>query len=477
MSVAIWWIRRDLRLTDNQALTAAAREASHLIPLFILDPAIARSPWASPQRLAFLLGGLRALDSALRERGSRLIVREGRPAAVLATLVAEQGVTQIHAERDHSPYAQRRDQAVAEHLPLQLHDGVTIRPLTAVHKNDGTPYVMYTPYRNRWLSLAPITRRDILPAPTQILTPAHVESLPLPTEPALAARIPFPPGEAEAKRRLTNFIQGEKAPIYDYAQGRDRPAESLTSQLSPYLRFGMVAPRLAALAAYQAVAQAATPTAREGATIWLSELIWRDFYTGVLHHFPQVRSGSYRQEFDAVAWQNDEGHFAAWCEGRTGYPFVDAAMRQLQTLGWMHNRARMVVASFLVKDLLIDWRWGERWFMQQLVDGDPAANNAGWQWVAGTGADAAPYFRVFNPVSQGQKFDPQGAYVRQWVPELQQVPQKFIHTPWQMSKSDQIKARCRIGEDYPPPLVDHEWARDRMLAAYKAVRQPSPTAA
>jgi deoxyribodipyrimidine photo-lyase len=237
----------------------------------------------------------------------------------------------------------------------------------------------------------------------------------------------------------------------------------------------MVSARLAALAAYTAIDKAPTPAAREGATIWLSELIWRDFYTGVMHHFPQVRTGSYRQEFRRVAWANDEQHFAAWCEGRTGYPFVDAAMRQLRTLGWMHNRARMVTASFLVKDLLIDWRWGERWFMQNLIDGDPAANNAGWQWVAGTGVDAAPYFRVFNPVSQSEKFDPQGAYICQWVPELTTVPQKFIHAPWRMSERDQIAARCRIGVDYPAPVVDHEWAKARMLAAYRAARQTGST--
>lgn len=476
MSIAIWWIRRDLRLTDNQALSAACREATQVIPLFILDPTILSAPWASPQRTAFLFAGLRALDQALGERGSRLIIRAGKPIEILTALVRELGVTQIHAERDHSPYARRRDAVVADHLPLLCHEGVTVRPLHTVCKSDGTPYVVYTPYRNRWLEQAAVTRQDILPAPTAIATPTTIESWPLPTEATPAVSSPFPPGEAEAKRRLTSFIKGANAPIYGYAQGRDRPAENATSQLSPYLRFGMISPRLAALAAYQAMAQAPNAAAREGAAIWLSELIWRDFYTGVLHHFPQVRYGSYRQEFNGVAWQNDENHFAAWCEGRTGYPFVDAAMRQLQALGWMHNRARMVVASFLVKDLLIDWRWGERWFMQQLIDGDPAANNAGWQWVAGTGADAAPYFRVFNPISQGQKFDPQGDYVRRWVPELQGVPKKFIHAPWQMSTSEQIKARCRIGQEYPPPIVDHAWARDRMLAAYKAVRQPGATA-
>lgn len=471
MSIAIWWIRRDLRLTDNQALTAASQSTA-VIPLFILDDAILTAPWASPQRTAFLFGGLRALDKALQERGSRLIVRQGEPTAVLAALAAEQSVTSIHAERDHTPYARRRDAAVAAQLPLVLHEGVTVRPLATVQKSDGTPYLVYTPYQKRWLASGAIRRVDILPAPRTLTTPTTLTSLPLPQETPL----PFlPPGEEEAKRRLTAFITDLSAPIYDYAQSRNLPAANATSQLSPYLRFGMISARLAALAAYTAIEKAPTPAAREGAEIWLSELIWRDFYSGVMHHFPQVRTGSYRPEFRRIAWANDEEHFAAWCEGRTGYPFVDAAMRQLRTLGWMHNRARMVVASFLVKDLLIDWRWGERWFMQQLIDGDPAANNAGWQWVAGTGVDAAPYFRVFHPVTQSEKFDPQGAYIRQWVPELTHVPQKFIHAPWQMSVRDQAAARCRIGVDYPPPLIDHAWAKERMLAAYKAVRQLGKT--
>lgn len=471
MSVAIWWLRRDLRLTDNQALTAAQQSAAQVIPLFILDPTILQSVWASPQRTAFLYGGLQSLDQALRKRGSRLILRTGDPVAVLTQVMAEGGATAIHAERDHSPYARRRDAAVAATLPLTLHEGVTVRPMATVYKKDGTPYLVYSPYRQRWMGLPPLTRSDILPAPTQIATPSDLVTIPIPTEPGLKTDSPFLPGEAEAKQRLTTFIKGDDAPIYDYANNRERPARSGTSGLSPYLRFGMVSPRLAALGAYTAIQQAPTATAQEGVTTWLSELIWRDFYSTILHHYPHVRAGSFRSEYDTIAWANDESHFAAWCEGRTGYPFVDAAMRQLRTLGWMHNRARMVVASFLVKDLLIDWRWGERWFMQQLIDGDPAANNAGWQWIAGAGADATPYFRVFHPVSQSQKFDPQGEYIRRWIPELQQVPKKYIHTPWQMSQSEQDKVGCRIGVTYPAPLVDHGWARERMLTAYKAVKQ------
>jgi deoxyribodipyrimidine photo-lyase len=205
--------------------------------------------------------------------------------------------------------------------------------------------------------------------------------------------------------------------------------------------------------------------------MWLTELIWREFYVAILYHFPHVRSGSFQRQYDRIAWDNDPAAFAAWCEGRTGVPIVDAAMRQLVQTGWMHNRSRMIVASFLVKDLLIDWRWGERFFMQQLVDGDPAANNGGWQWTAGTGTDAAPYFRIFNPVTQGQKFDPDGQYVRQWVPELANVPAKFIHEPWKLPSSDQRRAGCVVGQDYPAPILDHAWARERTLTAYAQAKE------
>ena len=473
MTRAIWWIRRDLRLTDNQALHAALDQADEVLPVFVLDETLLASPYVGEKRTAFLWDGLRALDAALRERGSSLIVRQGDPVAELARLIHAHDVTAVCAERDITPYARRRDARAARELGqvrLEFTAGLTIRPLDAVRKDDGDPYTVYTPYSKRWKSHPPLSRAQILPAPKHINTPADVTGVAIPDAPALPASVPFPAGEDEAKARLRHFVDGDDAPIFGYANGRDRPDVDATARLSPYLRFGMISPRLAALGAYTARDRAPSKDAAKGAQTWLDELIWREFYQVILAEFPHVRGGAFRPEYDAIAWHNDPDDFAAWCEGRTGYPFVDAAMRQLNATGWMHNRARMVVASFLVKDLLIDWRWGERYFMQQLVDGDPAANNGGWQWTAGTGTDAAPYFRIFNPVTQGEKFDPEGAFVRRWVPELAHVPTKAIHTPWTLARSDQIRAGCRIGEDYPAPVVDHKWARERTLDAYKAVK-------
>jgi deoxyribodipyrimidine photo-lyase len=470
MSVAIWWIRRDLRLADNQALQAALAAADHVIPLFIWDEAILASPWAGERRLAFLLAGLRNLDEELRSRGSRLVMRRGQPAAVLAGLANECNVTGVFAEADCSPYAKRRDAKVAEVVRLTLTPGVSIRSLDAIRTEKGSPYTVFTPYSRKWKSLGAIDASEIAPAPAALKTPDNVMGEPWPEGPPLPPANPFEPGEAEALRRLERFVSGRNAPVHGYADGRNHPALEATSQLSPYLRFGMLSPRLAAQRAYQALQEAPTKAAKAGVESWLNELIWRDFYLMILSEFPFVRWGSFRREYDGLVWANDEEHFAAWCAGRTGYPFVDAGMRQLATLGWMHNRLRMVVASFLVKHLLIDWRWGERWFMQQLVDGDPASNNGGWQWVAGVGTDAAPYFRIFNPVTQGQKFDAAGTFVRRWVPELAGAPARHLHSPWQMAPDEQWRAGCVLGKDYPLPIVDHAWARQRALAAYEAVR-------
>ena len=377
---------------------------------------------------------------------------------------SESGADRIFAAADASPYARRRDAAVSAALPLTLTAGLTVHPLDGVRKKDGGVYTVFTPYSRAWRALPPVRRADLLPAPARLTTPP-LDGAALPA--SQAATLPFPPGEAEAQRRLRQFARDT---IYAYEGGRNRVDLDGTSGLSPYLRFGQLSPRQAAVAAGEAWSAAAGKTARDGAATWLTEIIWREFYLTILYHFPHVRRRSFRDNLQHVAWRNDPAEFAAWQAGLTGYPVVDAAMRQLAASGWMHNRARMIVASFLVKDLLIDWRWGEQWFMQQLVDGDPAANNGGWQWSAGTGTDAAPYFRIFNPTSQSVKFDPHGDYIRRWVPELARVSGAAIHAPQNMTPLEQHSAGCVIGRDYPAPIVDHKLARERTLAAYRAAR-------
>jgi len=471
MTTAIWWVRRDLRLTDNQALASALAHAEQVIPVFVLDPSLLDSPYVGAKRVAFLFGGLRQLDADLQARGNRLVVRHGEPLAELGALLAESGATRIFAEEDLTPYARRRDARVAQSLALDLTGGVTVHPAGAVLKADGAPYTVFTPFSRAWKVLPLPSARDVLVAPAWLPALPDLSSLPIPDAPALSAAVPFVPGEAEAQRRLAAFVDAQEAAIYRYAEGRNQLDLDGTSRLSPYLRFGMVSARRAVASALAAAGTATGAQGRKGAETWLNELIWREFFIHILYHFPQVRGSSFRPEYDRIAWENDTGAFAAWCEGRTGYPVVDAAMRQLIETGWMHNRARMIVASFLVKDLLIDWRWGERTFMQHLVDGDPAANNGGWQWTAGTGTDAAPYFRIFNPVLQGKKHDPNGNFVRRWLPELARVPNRYLHAPWEMPKDVQHEAGCVIGQDYPAPIIDHAWARERTLAAYARARE------
>ena len=465
MTTTIWWIRRDLRLKDNIALHTALAEATAVYPLFILDPILWQSDYVGSKRLAFLLDGLRVLDHDLRQRGSRLLLRHGRPETVLPQLLAETGAVRVVAEVDYSRYAKARDGRLATQTPLHLVGSPAIRPPGDVLKKDGTPYTVFTPFSRVWKALPLPHQRDLLPAPSHIPTPTNIASEPIPTDPVLPASVLFVAGETEAQRRLARFLQ---VGVNGYANKRDVMGESGTSGLSPYLRFGMVSGRETAVSALEIIAEriALNPAARAGADTWLNELIWRDFYIHILHHFPHVSRGSFRPQWDAIQWRNDPAEFAAWCAGETGYPVVDAAMRQLNNTGWMHNRARMIVASFLVKDLLIDWRWGERYFMQQLVDGDPAANNGGWQWAAGTGTDAAPYFRIFNPVSQGKKFDPAGTYVRRWLPELANVPNAYIHEPWAMPPLIQRSSGVQPGKTYPYPIVDHQTAREHTLAAY-----------
>ena len=463
MKLGIWWIRRDLRLCDNNALHTALCNNDAVVPLFIIDPIFFDSPDFCQKQADFMFDGLRELDEALRARGSFLVVRRGEPVAVLRQLFHEVGATHIYAEEAFSAYARRRDAMVSAELPLTLVGGVTAKDVRKIKSKSGDPYTVFTPYKKSWLASDLPNRSDLLPIPELIVTPNAIsaESLPIRTMPPI-----FTAGEREALRRLDAFC--EKS-LDSYSNLRDRVDIDGTSMLSPYLRFGMVSPRTAIVTALQQ-AEITPPEQRKGVDHWVSELIWREFYQMILYHFPQVEQGSFRPEYDQIAWRNDSAEFEAWCQGQTGYPIVDAAMRQLNATGWMHNRARMIVASFLTKDLLIDWRWGERAFMRQLIDGDIASNNGGWQWTAGTGTDAAPYFRIFNPTLQSIKFDPDGRYIRQWVPELASVPNDFIHAPSEMSDLMQLKTGVKIGRIYPAPLVDHNSARQITLAAYQAVR-------
>lgn len=458
-----------MRLTDNQALLEAMRAADQIVPVFILDPKLLRSRYVGDKRLAFLFEGLRRLEEQLEQRGAQLIIRRSSPVETLRSIMAESGAEAIFAESDVSPYARQRDDRVANQLPLSLCGSPAIQPPGSVTKRNGEPYTVFTPFSRAWKNL-PLPAPDQIPAaPERIaIHPAvkngEIDGGKIPGEPLQPAYAPFVAGEQEAMKRLNAFLDGPEAPIYQYSRDRDQPAIDGSSQLSPYLRFGMLSARLAASQAHEAIRQAVDEEARKSAEAWLNELIWRDFYLHILYHYPQVRKRNFRLQ--GIAWRNSPHDLKAWQQGRTGYPIVDAAMRQLVQCGWMHNRLRMIVASFLTKDLLIDWRHGEIFFMQHLLDGDPAANNGGWQWSAGTGTDAAPYFRIFNPVSQSQKHDPKGKFIRKWLPELAQVPLETIHKPWEMPIEVQVQVGCRIGVDYPEPIVDHAQAKERALRAY-----------
>jgi deoxyribodipyrimidine photo-lyase len=451
---AIWWIRRDLRLTDNAAFHAAldaAGAAGSVIPTFIIDPAFSRS---SARRKDFLFEGLHALDKDLRARGSYLLIRSGEPFASLKKLLSETKAEAIFAEEDFTPYARKRDEKIAHFLPLDLIQGQTVHHPVSVLKSNGKPYTVYTPYSKVWKSKLPASL-TLLPAPEQITTRAGIPGEPLPKYRVSPL---FPAGEQEALVRLEEFLHQR---IYAYSENRDRMDLEGTSALSPYLRFGMLGLRQAVQSARRALSGAKNAAYKRSAETWLTELIWREFYIQILYHFPHVSKTAFNPSLANIPWRNNESEFEAWKEGRTGVPIVDAAMRQLKEIGWMHNRARMIVASYLVKDLLIDWQRGEAWFMENLLDGDLAANNGGWQWTAGTGTDAAPYFRIFNPVLQSAKFDPNGEYIRKWVPQLRKLDTRDIHAPWEKG----IKVN-----GYPErPIIERD--KERTLQAYQLSRE------
>jgi deoxyribodipyrimidine photo-lyase len=466
----IHWFRRDLRLTDNTALHHAVESGHRVIGVFVFDERVYKSPRAGAPRMAFLLKALDALDVRLRQHGGRLIVRRGDPAEQLTALVNEANAAALYFNADYSPYARRRDAQVKEAVscPVHVYEDALLMPPGSVLTADGKPYTVYTPFRNNWNKQ---TKRASVQTNFQPHTFHDGQGLTTHPLPSLA-QLGFGPAidvpeasEAAAADLLDAFIARgihhysetrNALPINPFAPG----AERSTSYLSPYLRLGLISPRVCYEAARQAWSSASSATHRESIQTWVSELTWRDFYAHILVAFPHVLTQDFASTYRDLEWREAPDELQAWKDGMTGYPIVDAPMRQLKAIGWMPNRARMIVASFLTKHLLIHWSAGDQHFMQHLIDGDPASNNGGWQWSAGTGTDAQPYFRIFNPVSQSEKFATP-AYLRHWLPELANVSDKFIHKPWEAPKRP---------VDYPPPIVDHGFARERTLRAFKKAR-------
>ena len=360
---------------------------------------------------------------------------------------------EIYAEREFSPYAVKRDDAIGHLLPLKLVEGSTTHSPEQLLKSDGKPYKVFTPFMRSWRGLPSPKNQEIIPPPTLLMTREGLRSDPFPSTETAEESL-FPAGEAAAQERLKRFTRNDGIQLLSYQNGRDRPDIDGTSLLSPYLRLGVLSMRQVVTAALSVINSAANEAEHLNADAWLNQLIWREFFTNILFHFPSAKTEAFRERYRKIRWINDQQDFEAWKMGKTGYPLVDAGMRQLTAAGWMHNRVRMISASFLVKNLLIDWRSGESWFMQHLLDGDPAVNNGSWQWVAGTGTDAAPYFRIFNPITQSKKFDPNGAFIREWIPELNRLPAKWIHTPWKMSLPIQQEYGVLLGVDYPEPIID-----------------------
>lgn len=465
------WFRRDLRLSDNPALEWAAGTGRPIIPVFILDVETRDTALGGASRW-WLHGSVDALAVALRTLGSRLVFRRGRADTVLKTLVEETGATAIAWNRIVEPAAMARDRRIKMRfadsgiLARSFNAALLFEPWT-VQTGSGMPYRVFTPFWRRCLAQGfespggAVTR---LPPPSRWPASDELEAWNLRCgKPDWAAglRRTWQPGEAGARDRLDRFLN---AALVGYHGGRERPGETGTSRLSPHLRFGDIGPR-------QVVAAIGRHAAGPGGEAFLREIGWREFSHHLLFYNPRMESEPLRPAFKRMGWRDDPDGLAAWQRGRTGYPLVDAGMRELWTTGWMHNRVRMVAASFLTKHLLIDWRAGADWFLDTLVDADRANNSAGWQWVAGSGADAAPYYRIFNPVAQSERFDREGRYLRLWLPELRRLPDRFLHAPWTAPQSVLVTAGVNLGTTTPLPIVDHADARQRALAAWRFLRQ------
>jgi len=468
----IVWFRRDLRLADHAPLAAALARGGPIVPVYVHDD---DDPWApGAASRVWLHHSLAALAQNLAARGNPLVLRRGPTAAVLDELVRETGADAIAFNRRHEPQARAREAALAARLGARIDllasdDGLLVAP-ARLATGDGQPYRVFTPFWKRlraaYASRPPQRAPRRLPPPLRAVVGqplAALELLPrIRWDVALVE--PWTIGEAGAQRRLEGFVAED---VEEYAALRDLPGADGVSRLSPHLHFGEISPRQAWHAVEAHAAAGGRLGVSDRALNWLRQLAWREFAQHLLHHYPATPDAPLREEFAHFPWRDDAAALACWQRGATGYPIVDAGMRELWQTGWMHNRVRMIVASFLTKDLGLHWRAGARWFWDTLVDADLGNNTLGWQWTAGCGADAAPYFRVFNPVLQSAKFDPQGEYLRRWLPELARLPTTALHAPWQAPPLVLAEAGVRLGVDYPAPIVDHAKARTEALARLK----------
>ncbi len=481
---ALVWLRRDLRVDDHAALYHALKSARQVWCAFVFDTEILDTLPRSDRRVEFIRDSLVGVDAELcalavshGTDGAGLIVRHGRADVEIPALAARLGVQAVYANHDDEPAALARDARVRGRLAdagVLLHTAKdhVIFERSEVLTQGGGPFSVFTPYKNAWLKKCdafflkayPVAHHAGALAPRPAGEPGVPVLEDLGFQRTNLHQLRLPSGPSGAAELLDDFL----GRIDDYHETRDFPAIKGPSYLSTHLRFGTVSIRRLARLAMER-----REGGSRGAEVWLSELVWRDFYHQILHHHPRVVGHAFKPEYDRIKWEHGkpaEALFAAWCEGRTGYPLVDAAMHQIRQTGYMHNRLRMVVASFLTKDLGIDWRRGEAWFALHLNDFDLAANNGGWQWAASTGCDAQPYFRIFNPVSQSEKFDPQGRFIRRYLPQLAKLPDALIHAPWQARPVDLAAAGVELGKDYPMPVVDHAAAREKTLARYAVVK-------
>ena len=455
------WFRRDLRITDNTALNAAVQSGAPVLPVYVLSDWKGHHRWTGAPRQEFLCGCLESLAHNLERIGGRLIIRRGRADEELERLIVETKASAVYFNRDPDPFGRQMEERVTQ-VAKKLGCAVHAFKDVAIHERDeimtatGTPFRVFTPYSKAWMNGAKPAPEA---APRKMETPPDVKSHALPTtadwELKSEAQI-LEPGEKAAKKRLTDFLRG---PIFDYGASRNIPLGQTTSRLSPDLRFGTLSIREIYARCLECSQNATTATERKSVFTFINELIWREFYMQVLWHWPEVLEHEFNPKWRNLKWREPDDAFRRWCDGETGFPIVDAGMRQLNATGFMHNRLRMITAMFLTKDLHIDWRHGERYFMQRLVDGEIASNNGGWQWSAGTGADAAPYFRIQNPWSQTKRYDPEGAFIKQWVPELRDVDAAKLTEP--------PPAGLRIAKNYPPPIVDHAREREVTLEMFR----------